>query len=301
MIPPIKGLHLEPTNICVLKCPGCARTRFIDKWPQHWKNHWLDPEVLSNFLDIELENLPISLCGNYGDPIYHPDLFGLMQKLKSRGAKLVIITNGSHRRLEWWQQFVSELDASDEIVFSIDGLPYNFTQYRINADWASLQTAIELCAKSSVRTAWKFIPFVFNEADIDAADRLAKNMGIDRFFIDPSARFDEQTQTYLPTGNLVSHLKIVQDNFKKGIIQDVDPLCHRGNQHFVSAAGFYSPCCFVADHRFLYKTPFGKKQNVFDITAHRLTDILDQPDTVEFYARLPSDPAPVCRFSCPKV
>ncbi len=79
----ISGLHIEPTNICTLKCPGCARTRFLDQWPQHWKNHSLDVDQLLKFLDIDLSNLDIVLCGNYGDPIYHPDLIDFVTKLSS--------------------------------------------------------------------------------------------------------------------------------------------------------------------------------------------------------------------------
>jgi hypothetical protein len=50
----ITGFHIEPTNICTLKCAGCARTKFIDQWPQHWKNHSIDIEKLLKFIDIEL-------------------------------------------------------------------------------------------------------------------------------------------------------------------------------------------------------------------------------------------------------
>lgn len=300
MIPAIKGLHIEPTNICVLKCPGCARTRFIDQWPQHWKNHCLDPDVLLRFLDIELQDLPITLCGNYGDPIYHPVFFDFIKKFKQRGAKLVIITNGSHRKSEWWQELVSELGHQDDIVFSIDGLPDNFTQYRVNADWPSLVTAIDVCARSSVSTTWKFIPFAFNQDSIAAARQLSEDLGVDRFMIDPSARFDERTEVFLPTEKLVSPLKIMQDDFKKGVTKEVDPRCYQGDQHFISADGFYSPCCFVADHRFYYKTIFAKQRAAFDIREHRLSDVLTGSCTRVFFENLVTDPAPVCQFSCPK-
>jgi acyl transferase domain-containing protein len=55
----ITGFHIEPTNICTLKCAGCARTRFIDQWPQHWKNQNLSIDSLLQFLDIDLTNKKI--------------------------------------------------------------------------------------------------------------------------------------------------------------------------------------------------------------------------------------------------
>ena len=154
----ISGLHIEPTNICTLKCPGCARTQFIDKWPQHWHNHNIDINQLLKFLDIDLTGIRINLCGNYGDPIYHPDLIEFADKLKQQGAILSITTNGSYKKTDWWKNFVKVLTVNDTIVFSVDGTPENFTQYRVNADWNSIHEAMIVCASSSCKTKWKYIP-----------------------------------------------------------------------------------------------------------------------------------------------
>ena len=56
----VTGFHIEPTNICTLKCPGCARTQFIDKWPSRWKNYNLDINKVMNFLDIDLTDKHIN-------------------------------------------------------------------------------------------------------------------------------------------------------------------------------------------------------------------------------------------------
>ena len=130
----ISRLHIEPTNICTLKCSGCARTRFIEKWPQHWTNSSIDIDQLSKFIDIDLTNTLLYVCGNYGDPIYHPNFIDFVKKFKSRGAVLHIVTNGSYKKAEWWQELTDQLDSNDLIEFSIDGDPENFTQYRVNAD-----------------------------------------------------------------------------------------------------------------------------------------------------------------------
>jgi hypothetical protein len=301
MIPTIQGLHIEPTNICTLKCPGCARTRFIDRWPQYWKNYSLDCDRLIKFLDIDLKGIVINLCGNYGDPIYHPDLPNLVRELKSRGASLSITTNGSHRKEAWWRELVYYLDHTDKIVFSIDGLPQNFTRYRINGDWNTIEQAIKVCVAEKITTIWKFIPFQFNQEDINTAKNLASSFGMSEFNLAPSARFDDDTAEFLPVVTLISTLKIPQDDFKKGVIHNIDPKCHVGNQHYISAHGFYSPCCFLADHRFYYKTIFGKQKKYFNIQDFTLTEILNQPKTIDFYQNLCSSPPSVCRYSCPKL
>jgi organic radical activating enzyme len=94
------------------------------------------------FLDIDLADKTIILSGNYGDPIYHPEFIDLVQQLKQRGARLEITTNGSHRKPEWWQELATYFTTQDTITFSIDGTPNNFTQYRENADWESINLAV---------------------------------------------------------------------------------------------------------------------------------------------------------------
>jgi wyosine [tRNA(Phe)-imidazoG37] synthetase (radical SAM superfamily) len=254
----IAGIHLEPTNICTLKCSGCARTTFIEKWPQHWQNHSIDIDQLNKFLDIDLQNKTITLCGNYGDPIYHNQFHELISSLKSRGARLYIVTNGSYRTADWWNKTVAVLNNLDQIVFSVDGLPENFTQYRKNADWNSIHQAMQICAEATCKTEWKFIPFSFNENDIESARALSEKLGLDSFKVDPSDRFDNQNNYLKPLGNYIGTRYASRQSWQYNQTLPIDPQCSDHQSHYISADGYYSPCCYVADHRFYYKTKFGK-------------------------------------------
>lgn len=296
----LSGLHIEPTNICTLKCPGCARTRFINQWPQYWKNQSLDIDHVMNFLDIDLTDLKIQLCGNYGDPIYHPDLVDFVLKLKQRGSVISIVTNGSYRTIDWWKSLTSVLTSVDCVTFSVDGLPSNFAQYRINANWDTIKQGMEISANSACQTEWKYIPFSFNYQDIESARHLSGQLGIDRFFVDPSDRFDEQTDflkhSDLPVG--IRHkAQILWKSSATTNIKRVNPKCANKKQHFITADGYYSPCCFVADHRFYYKTQFGKQKNQYDIQTQSLSRILVQPAVIDFNQNLPGQS--VCQFNCP--
>ena len=300
MIPEPTGVYIEPTNICTLKCAGCARTTFIEQWPQHWRNHSIDIDALMQFLDIDLTDKTILLSGNYGDPIYHPDFIKLVTQIKQRGARLEITTNGSHRKLEWWQELVKQFTPTDTITFSIDGLPSNFTQYRENADWPTISQAVKICAASPVKTAWKYIPFDYNQGNIEEARQLSVDLGFDLFFIDPSKRFDDSaTQDLKPNESLVNQEYTARVDWKQTHTGLVNPKCNNGQEHFISADGYYSPCCFVADHRFYYKTQFGKQKTQYSIVDRTLSSILSQPTVVEFYKNIPEQP--VCQFSCPKI
>jgi organic radical activating enzyme len=293
----VVGFHLEPTNICTLKCPGCARTRFIDQWPQHWKNHSINLDQLHEFLDIDLNNKTVMLCGNYGDPIYHPEFHELVKGLKQRRTHLTIITNGSYRPADWWETTVSMLDANDSVTFSVDGLPENFTKYRVNADWDTIHQAMQISVAAECKTVWKYIPFAFNENDISAAQRLGEKIGIDLFQFDPSDRFDEATAQYQPHNSYLGSRYQSQQSWKQNNTQTISPRCANNQHHYISADGFYSPCCYVSDHRFYYKTEFGKHKKSYNIAEHTLTQILTQPTVMEFYSELTTKP--VCQYNCP--
>lgn len=293
-------IHIEPTNICTLKCAGCARTKFINQWPQHWQNHSLNIDQVLNFLNINLENFSIFMCGDYGDPIYHPEFITFVARLKQRGAKLHITTNGSYKKIEWWKELASLLEFTDTVEFSVDGLPENFTQYRVNADWLSIETGMRVCADSAVHTVWKYIPFSFNQNDIAAAKKLSAAIGINEFKIFPSDRFDDDTQHLLPDASLL------RDRYKSIIewkltnkLAGVTPKCADHQQHYITADGHYSPCCWLADHRFYYKTPFGKNKKSYQIADHTITEILQQSQVVDFYRTL--DQQPGCQYNCPKI
>lgn len=298
MIDLISQFHIELTNICTLKCPGCARTRFIDQWPQHWKNHNLNIDELLRFLDIDLTGKHIALCGNYGDPIYHPDFINVVQQLKNCGATISITTNGSYKKQEWWKELVSKLDSSDLINFSVDGTPDNFTKYRINADWESIKIGMDVVATAQCNSCWKYIPFLYNQSDIEQVEKLSQEIGIKNFRVEFSDRFDKKTQMLKPSTSMIGSRYVPQVNWKSNRSDmTVNPKCKSGKEHFITAEGYYSPCCYMADHRFYYKTPFGKNKNQYDIRQHTLSEILQQPQTIEFYQTL--DQHLGCQYNCP--
>jgi hypothetical protein len=295
----IAGFHIEPTNICTLKCSGCARTRFIDQWPQHWHNHSLDVNHLLQFLDIDLSDKTINLCGNYGDPIYHPDFINFVKQLKETGVTLSITTNGSYKTKDWWQQLTELLTCKDNITFSVDGIPENFTQYRKNANWESIQIGMQTSVASQCKTTWSYIPFLFNENTIAQAKDLSLQLGIDDFVIRPSDRFDEKTIGLMPSAvGLVGEKFDSQQIWKKTkSVAGITPKCNNNNQHFITAEGFYSPCCYLADHRFYYKNQFGKNKSEYDIRNTTLSAILKKSSVIDFYHTL--DQHSGCQFNCP--
>jgi len=294
----ISGFHIEPTNICSLKCPGCARTRFIEQWSNHWTNHSLDIDVLMKFLDIDLEGKHIVMCGNYGDPIYHPELIEMVSQFKQRKATISIVTNGSYKKAKWWESLVSILDDRDTIMFSVDGTPDNFTQYRINADWDSIYVAMQVAAAAKCKTVWKYIPFLFNQHDVNTVESLSQKIGIDKFLVEPSDRYDEKTEYLRPSNDLLGSRYSAQQSWKHhSVFSGINAKCKNNQEHYISADGFYSPCCFIADHRFYYKNIFGKNKKQYSIQDSTLTTILNTRSVIDFHQNLESNTG--CQYNCP--
>lgn len=304
MLDHITGFHIEPTNMCTLKCPRCSRTKFNELFPAKWTNKNLNLDHLKQFLDIDLMGKNISLCGNYGDPIYYSQLFEMIAYFKQAGAAVQISTNGSYKSLEWWKQLADLLDYKDTVVFGIDGIPNNFTQYRINADWPSIRLGIDILTKTNVKTIWQYIPFSFNEDTVEKAQQLSQAMGFDEFLILPSDRWDHN-DSLQPT-NYIGNRTTAIVNWKNTPGQDrigkVDAKCKNlNNQHYVSADGFYMPCCFVGDHRFYYKSEFYKNQSYYDISKTTISQILSSDRSINFYSSLEDAKLNYCTFNCPKL
>lgn len=284
------GFNIELTNICVLKCPECPRTQLINQYPNYWKNHNLTLDNLKHFLDVDLQGSQIMLCGNHGDVIYHKDFINIVKWLKQSGSYLIINTNGSHKPQTWWQELVEVLDEQDTVVFSIDGTPDNFTQYRIGADWASIQVGIETVVNSKCQSAWKYIVFNYNENTIEEARLISNMLGVDRFELEYSDRHD--TDNFKPRDEYVG-VKF----FDKAILgstdikRSINPKCKDNLHHYISADGYYMPCHYISNKKIWYKTPYGQDKHVYDITKTTFSEMLEKNQSFKF-------DLPICAWAC---
>jgi len=296
MLNSIKGFTVETTNICTLKCPKCARTELIEKFPGKWKNKQLNLEHFKNFLDIDLNGLISVICGDYGDAIYYDKLIEMVAWLKQSGTTISLHTNGSYKTKDWWDELVSHMDANDRIVFAIDGLPNTFTTYRINADWNSIKVGIDAC-RDNVTMVWQFIPFSFNEADMDKVEQFSKDLGFNEFLVINSSRWSDKNDEFRPINP--NEQEITWYNNRE---RAVSPRCKTTNlDHFITASGYYAPCCHVPNHNFYYKTNFYKNRNLYDISKTTISKILESQETIKFFNNIETSKPNVCTYKCPEL
>jgi hypothetical protein len=235
----------------------------------------------------------VLLSGNLGDPIYHSEFLEIYKGFTDRGAaRIEVMTNGSYKSSEWWSKFAQIVRPEDTIIFSIDGTPYNFTKYRINADWKTIEIGIRAMVNSPAKVMWKYIPFSFNEDTIHDARADALTLGVDEFRIVTSGRWIENDYLKPSVG---------WSRPRPGTTQIFAPECKQTlNAHFVSAAGYFYPCCYAADYRLVRGTQFELNPEFHIRNSPLSYHLADGSKYRTFLDKLEEQKLPACKFCCTK-
>jgi MoaA/NifB/PqqE/SkfB family radical SAM enzyme len=286
-------MHIEPTSRCTLACPACPRTWFSDTFNRPFPKQDLDVDMLEQFLDCDSGSqvTQFTLNGNHGDPIYYPDLFKLISRFRSNKT-FKISTNGSYQKAEFWHKLSSMLTPNDTIYFSIDGLEHNNHLYRRNSDWASIMEGLDIMAKGPARVVWKTLYFSYNINDIDQIKTLAHSKGVE-FFVEPSSRFGDQS--LMPTEKFVDISRLYKYNINNVVIE---PKCGHSSE-YISADGYYWPCCLITSMYSLHKTSLWRGRDKWKISNQTLDSAREQV-LVWKQAILdnPIEAHDVCKMSC---
>lgn len=289
--------HIEVSSKCTLQCPRCARTEV----PKTLINTELDlnffkKNFTAEFISRHVEK--ITFCGDDGDPIYAHDFIPIIRYLKSfKDISIVIVTNGSYKKTNWWIDLATTLTEVDHIHFSLDGYDQQSNEiYRTNSNWESIMQGVATLRKhSKCLMSWDAIAFRFNEDKLEYMKELAKQHGFDRFQITLSTKFGSKYDHYgnddllePKNKNLISSThrferkiydlsqrvlkeKYLETNNKlfENVkdINNIKPICHIGNKGlFINSQGEFYPCCWVANrynHNKQWNT-LGKKYNLYD-------------------------------------
>lgn len=184
--------HIEPSSICTLRCPRCPRAEL----PDSLLNRQLSLSFFQNQIgaDVVQQIRKITFCGNDGDPVYCKDFVEICSWIKNVNPKLqlVIVTNGSYKTADWWQQLAGVLNQHDEIHWSLDGWdqPSN-EQYRVNSNWDSIVQGIKTFFQHNQLTyrVWASIAFKFNQDHLQQQQALAESLGFDSYQLTKSTKF----------------------------------------------------------------------------------------------------------------
>jgi MoaA/NifB/PqqE/SkfB family radical SAM enzyme len=240
---------------------------------------FLTPEMLKNNVRR------ITMCGDVGDPIYCKEYIEICRYIKSVNPQIHIftITNGSHKKPEWWAELGSVLNEYDTVNFSVDGYDdASNNLYRVNSNWDSIIDGIRSLRRANqhVFINWAAIVFKFNQDHLVFITSQARGLGIDGLqltkstkfgskygeayggdhdTLEPSAEWISSSHRYersminisgrnLPNQDYLEHnreqyIKIKQQYKDQPIV----PMCEIGNRGlYVNAEGVLFPCSWTS-------------------------------------------------------
>lgn len=180
----IKVLHLEPTDVCQLACPLCARETDVE-FNSDSKNHLTIQQIQQHFTDDDIKNLDkMFMCGNYGEPAAGRHTLEIFQWFRQTNSSAVLgmNTNGSLQTQTWWQQLAKILNQEqDYVVFSIDGLEDTNQIYRVGVNWQKLMENAQAFINAGGSAHWDMLVYRHNQHQVDDCIDLAKRLGFKWF------------------------------------------------------------------------------------------------------------------------
>jgi MoaA/NifB/PqqE/SkfB family radical SAM enzyme len=276
--------HLEPSAVCTLRCPRCPRTEHPDT---PWLNKNMTLDFVKKFFTEEMLQTQVkrvTMCGDVGDPIYCKEYIEICRYIKTINPDIHIftITNGSHKKVEWWLELASVLNDKDTINFSIDGYDNASNNlYRVNSNFDSIIQGINAVRKvnKNIFLIWATIIFAFNQDHLSNIVDQARSLNMDAVQwtrstkfgsvyngygglndpLEPRVEFISKTHRYEReviniSGRQQHNFDYLMYNRKKYIeIKEqyqnapVTPLCEIGNRGiYVNAEGVLFPCSWVS-------------------------------------------------------
>ena len=258
-----------------MKCPRCSRQEIPDGLSNvDLTLDWFKQNFTGALLD---ESKKITFCGDDGDPIYAKDFIKILKwiRLHNKQVQFVIVTNGSYKTKQWWEDLATVLNDNDHIHFSLDGWDQESNnKYRVNCNWDSIMLGIKCLQESKVYKTWAAIAFKFNEHHIEHMQDLAKQFKFDAFQLTLSTKFNkvyphsypegdplQPSDKYVANGRFTRTHKKLTNRIWKDFVLDtfakryhstevkensIIPLCMVGAKGlYINANGKFYPCCWT--------------------------------------------------------
>jgi len=213
------GIDLEVASTCNANCPVCIRRSYgnINDFSQQMRTL---SEVKIMLKDVAHKLTTLNLCGNYGDPMTCAEILPICEWIKEQSPKVSIhiATNGGIGKPEHYRR-LGEIGA--RITFGVDGCSTEINGlHRVNVDFEKVKrNMIEYtqgCGPTNYCGEWQYLLFNENVHELKDAVKLAKELGITRFYIRRPNGFG--SKNYIPvfsfTGEFTHWLTPVQKEWE---------------------------------------------------------------------------------------
>ncbi len=183
--PPTRGIMVENTVLCNLKCINCNRKMVLKTRKRHRMSL---PDMEKIAQEIKSNNIAVISFFNLGEPFLSDTIYEELSLLRNYnpGALIYVSTNGSQLNRD--ERFEAAL-LTDHIFFSLDGATNeSVNKYQAGGNFeATYRNMKELVRLRNSRNRtrpvieWKYVVFSWNdgEAEIEQAVALAREADID--------------------------------------------------------------------------------------------------------------------------
>jgi MoaA/NifB/PqqE/SkfB family radical SAM enzyme len=251
-------LYIDPSFSCNLKCPHCISEHLRSK---RLNRPVMKQDMFDHILDIYGSKLICAIFTLWGEPLLNRRLAEFVRAAKRHSIFVEMSTNLSvplsNERLD---DIVSA--GIDEIRLSIDGATQeNYEKYRVGGSLDlvldNLRRMVEAKKRLGLRKPvlkWQFLVWPWNRHEIDAACRIATEIGADTFYTLPGDPWadNRQTRPRLPSDEAIS----LAPEFKQRLHGNRDH--RRRNRHpvgcdfldyslAINSDGTVHPCCYVVE------------------------------------------------------
>ncbi len=245
-------LILDPCNYCNLRCPLCptglkdlGREQSMMSF-EHFR-HYFDPHIPYLF-EVYMHN--------WGESLINKEVYRMIAYAQEHNvgtnlsSNLVILDSEDIDNL---------LDCGLEyLVVSLDGTtPESYEQYRIRGDYDRVMENLrELIRRRNLRQQktpvieWQYIVMKHNEHEIPEAERLAREIGVDKLrFIPVGMPYEiknrkEVADRWFPTG-VSGRVESSHEEQQFGQADKPGPCFYLYRSMVINPDGGVSPCCVV--------------------------------------------------------
>jgi len=243
------SLSVEPTTACNLGCSQCPSG--IKAFSRSTGN--LKPEMFTALMNQTSPWLTYITFYFQGEPFINKDVFKMIRQASNAHIFTASSTNGHFLNLKVCHQIITS--GLNQLIVSIDGITQDsYEKYRTGGDLATvlqgLKNLVQAKKESNAKhltIIWQMIAFKSNEQEIEQAQLLANEMGVDEFRI-KTAQVYEQADMFDLIPEQEKYSRYVLKNGVWKLKNKFYNHCWRMWQGCVMTwDGKIVPCCFDKD------------------------------------------------------
>jgi MoaA/NifB/PqqE/SkfB family radical SAM enzyme len=189
-------LYIEPTDLCNLNCSMCIRSGWEE--PLGRMTQVTFERIYTNI--ASLSPLPTVFFGGLGEPLFHPHTIEWIDRIKSLGARVELITNGTTLTEKRSRQLIDT--GLDLLWISIDGAsPEGYADLRLGAELPRVLSNLRRLRKMRPgghhphpEIGISFVAMKRNISELPAVIRTGRSLGAKRFSITNVMPYTEEMQ-----------------------------------------------------------------------------------------------------------